>query len=622
MRKYLEKRTINFFAKILLDLILYNLSYVVSVWLRFDFFLNLRFLHIDDFLGIMENVLFVILELLLKLPWHIWEYTSIKEFFDLVVAVSTTKFIVALYFYIFRPPINWSKGILLISWFVALSLLLAVRLTVRILSEKLNRLNISSNTQKRKKKVLIIGAGDAGEKVIREILARPDLRYQIVGILDDNPRKKGKKLHGYTIFGEIGLLPKVVEEKDVDIIIFAIPSAPREVLRKVVNLAAKTRAEIKSLPGIWEIIDGKVHVSEIKNVQLEDLLPRPSIKLDFSKIRSYISNQTILVTGAGGSIGSEIARQLADLNPKQIILLDRAENKIFEIQQDLIYKKQFKNIVPLICDIRDREKVFKIFEMYRPVVVFHAAAHKHVPLMEVNPDEAVLNNIFGTKNLLDGAIQYQVMRFVNISTDKAVNPINIMGASKRVIELMIKYYSKQANNTIFTSVRFGNVLGSEGSVIEVFKKQIKETGVITITDPRMERYFMLIPEAVQLVLFAGALDNEGGNIYVLKMGEQIKIMELAETFVKLSGFTIGKDVQIKIIGNRGREKISEELWSASEIVEETEIPYILKVRQSSDNLSPEEFFNLLEQLKKAALEMDSENIRDILMKIIPEAQLK
>jgi len=581
----------------------------------------MSYVHIDDPVGIIENVLFITLEFIFRLPWQMWEFASIKEFLDLFYVVTFTKIIAAPFYYALRSKIAWSRGAYLISWVVAFLLLASVRLFVRVIKERKD-VNSNYNSNKREKKVLIIGAGDAAEKVIREILSRPDLNYKIVGLLDDDPRKRNLHLHGFKVFGEINKLPEITSAYDIDIILYAIPSAGRELLRKVVSLASQTRAEVKTIPGIWEILGGSVKISDIKNVVLEDLLPRPSVKMDLEKVKEYISHSVVLITGAGGSIGSEITRQVALLEPKEIILLDRAENRVFEIERELLEKRGFKKVVPLICDMRDREKVFKVFEKYKPDVIFHAAAHKHVPLMEKNVDEAVINNIFGTKNLLDASKKFGVKRFINISTDKAVNPINIMGASKRVIEIMLQYYARESNGTIFTSVRFGNVLGSDGSVIEVFKKQIRETGVITITDPQMERFFMLIPEAVQLVLQAGALDKDGGNIFVLKMGEQVNIMGLARTFIKLSGFTLGKDVNIKIIGNRGGEKIKEELWGEGEIVEPTENPYILKIKSNCELLDKEIFYNKLEQLKIAAEKLDYIQIRRIFEALIPEANLK
>jgi FlaA1/EpsC-like NDP-sugar epimerase len=622
LRKLLRNKSalLSFLEKLVADVVLFNLSTLIAVWMRFDYSLKMSYVHMDDPLGILENIVFIIFVFAFKMPMQIWRYTSTKEVLDVAYAVTFTKIISAVFFYVFRSRIVWSRGAYLISWIVALLLLTGVRLFVRRISEKRN-VNARTDSGRREKNILIIGAGDAGEKVIREIVASPNLNYRIVGILDDDKRKKGGKIHGYTVFGEIDRLPYVVNEMGVDIVLAAIPSASKELLRKVVSLASGTPAEVKTLPGIWEIIGGRVHVSDIRNVQLEDLLSRPSIKTDTASVKKYIKNSVVLVTGAGGSIGSEIVRQVAMFSPDKIILLDKGENGIFTIERELVDERNFRNEISVICDIRDRDKVFRIFEEHKPDIIFHTAAHKHVPLMESNPDEAVTNNIFGTKNLLDAAVKYGVGRFVNISTDKAVDPTSIMGASKRVTEKMVQYYAKDNPKAVFTSVRFGNVLGSAGSVIEVFKRQIKGTGTLTVTDPKMERYFMLIPEAVQLVLQAGAL-GDGGEIFVLKMGDRVNVLELAKTFAKLSGFEVGKDVQIKITGNRGGEKIIEELWAKEEAVEDTENPYILRIRPDDGVVEKEEFFEILDQLKVAAVDMDFDKVRKIFMEIIPEAKLK
>ncbi len=610
---------LSFFEKLVIDVILFNLSTLIAVWLRFDYSLKISYMHIDDPYGILENVIFIIFVLILEIPTQMWEFTSVKEISDVVFVVTLTKIVSGVFLYVFRSEVTWSRGAYLISWIVAILLLAGARLFVRVIKERRN-VNAKDSLVRKEKNVLIVGAGDAGEKVIREIAAHPELNYRIVGILDDNPHKKLNKIHGFPVLDRIEGLPSVVRRYNVDTIIIAIPSASRQLLRKIVSLASDTPAEIKTLPSIWEIIDGKVTINSIRDVKLEDLLPRPEIVTDTSDIEKYVSGKKILVTGAGGSIGSEIARQVAKFGPALLILLDKSENGVFRVEMYLKEKFNYVKENTVVCDIRNRGKIFRIFEKYKPDVVFHAAAHKHVPLMEKNPDEAVTNNIFGTKNLLDAALNSGVCRFVNISTDKAVNPTSVMGASKRVIELMLKYYTDKGE-TIFTSVRFGNVLGSAGSVIEIFNRQIKETGVLTITDPRMERYFMLIPEAVQLVLHAGAL-GEGGEIFVLKMGERVNIMELAKTYAKLSGFKVGKDIKIKIIGNRGGEKLFEELWGESEITERTENPYILRIKTSADGIyDSAEFFEKLKQLNEAANNLNFKHIREIFSEIIPEARL-
>jgi FlaA1/EpsC-like NDP-sugar epimerase len=606
------------FAKLVIDVFLYNVATVLAVFLRFDFALKRSYIHVDDRFGIVENAVFIIFEIIFHLPLHSFEFASVKEVSDVFVAVFLTKAISYPFYYLLRGRASFSRGAYLASFIIAFLLIAGFRILYRLFYEFRNKKD--ATLLKRKKKVLIIGAGDAGEKLLREVLSHPELSYEIVGFLDDDPRKKKTKIHGYSVIGGIERLPYVVKEYGVDVIIYAIPAAPREHLQQVVSLASGTSAEIKALPAVWELVSGRIRIEDIKNVELEDLLPRASIKMDNAVVENYIKGKTVLITGAGGSIGSEISRQVVSFKPEKVILLGRGENRIFNIEREIIEKKKYFDSIPVICDIRNREKVFKVFETYKPNIVFHAAAHKHVPLMEKNPDEAILNNVFGTKNLLDAALQFKVDRFINISTDKAVNPTNIMGASKRVTEMLLQYYSNDGNETKFASVRFGNVLGSAGSVIEVFKKQIKETGVLTITDPQMERYFMLIPEAVQLVLQAAAL-GKNGEIFVLKMGEPVNVLDFAKHFIKLSGFELNEDIQIKIIGNRGGEKLKEELWSEREKVSKTQNPYILRIVESDNSFNKEDFFAKLDMLEKAALKFDVEEIKSLLKEIIPEYKI-
>ncbi|MCW1311252.1 MAG: polysaccharide biosynthesis protein [Candidatus Parvarchaeota archaeon] len=624
MRKLLSKVIRNrltlglAITKVVFDLVLYNIATVISVFIRFDFGLNPVFLHLDDPFGIIENAMFLIFCIVIGLPFHSFEYTSIKEVADIFIAVFLSKLFAFPFVYILGIRTSFSRGAYFVSFVIAFLLLSIARLSYRVIHEK--RRKLKGESEKREKRVIILGAGDAGEKLLREILSHPELNYKIVGFLDDDPRKKRTTIHGYPVIAQIDRLPFILREYEIDVVIFAIPTAPGELLQKVISLTSNSNVEIKKLPAIWEIVSGRISIQDIKNVELEDLLPRASIKMDLEPVKEYIEDKVILITGAGGSIGSEIVRQVVGFKPKQLLILGRGENRIFDIELEVKGKYKFLNVIPLICDIRNREKVFKIFEIYKPDVVFHAAAHKHVPLMEKNPDEAILNNVFGTKNVLDASIEYGVERFINISTDKAVNPTNFMGVSKRLTELLVMYYGRHNNNFKCASVRFGNVLGSKGSVVEVFRRQIKETGVITVTDPNMERYFMLIPEAVQLVLYAGSMVDRG-EIFVLKMGEPVNILEFAKQFVKLSGKELGKDVKIEIIGNRGGEKIKEELWSESEKIEPTENPYILRIKSSNNGVFEDGFIDDIEQLKNFATNFDIDGVKKVIKKLIPESEI-
>ncbi len=619
MRKFVGKILRNkimislIIAKLLLDVLLYVFSNFASVIIRFDFVLNMNYFHVDDWFGIVEICVFIIFALILQLPQQSFEFASIHEVSNIFLVVVSSKILSYLVLYLSRSKVYFSRGAFAISVLISFLLIAGVRIIFRWIYNKRRK----EEPHKRFKNAIIIGAGDAGEQLLREILAHSELSYRVIGFLDDDPFKKKVKIHGVSVLGPIERLPYIIKDNGVEVVIYAIPTAPRELLKKVFELVSEFSVEVKTLPAIWEIISGRIRVEDIKNIELEDLLPRASIKMDNAVVEAYLKGKVVLITGAGGSIGSEISRQVVNFMPGKVILLGRGENRIFDIEREIIEKKKYFDSIPVICDIRNREKIFKVFEQYKPDIVFHAAAHKHVPLMEKNPDEAVLNNVFGTKNLLDAALRFKVERFINISTDKAVNPKNIMGASKRVTEMLIQYYSNNGNESKFASVRFGNVLGSTGSVIEVFKKQIKETGVLTITDPQMERYFMLITEAVQLVLQAAAL-GKNGEIFVLKLGEPVNILDFAKHFIKLSGKELGKDIQIKIVGNRGGEKLKEELWSESETVEKTENPYILKVIERNNSFNKEDFFKKLKELESVSSKFNEGRIKLLLKDIIPE----
>lgn len=603
-------------SKLILDVFLYIFSNFLSVIIRFDFTLTRNFMHIDDWFGILEVLVFIVSSLTFRLPLQSFEFASIPEISEILAAVFVSKAVLYSLLYLSKTKLYFSRGAFAISFLISFLLISGIRIVYRWFYNSRKKVE----SKNRPKTTVIVGAGDAGEQILREIINHPESSFKVVGFLDDDPFKKRVKIHGISVLGPIDRLPYIIKQYGIDVVIHAIPTASRDLLKKVFDLAAPYNVEIKTLPAIWEIVSGKVTVVDIRNVELEDLLPRTSIKMYDSPVADYIKEKVVLVTGAGGSIGSEISRQIVKYNPSRIILLGRGENRIFDIERELVENRKYTSCVPVICDIKNREKIFKVFEEYHPQVVFHAAANKHVPLMEKNPDEAVLNNVFGTINLLDASVQYKIERFINISTDKAVNPTSVMGASKKIVELLIQLYSMHSENTIFASVRFGNVLGSRGSVAEVFKRQINETGEITITDPNMERYFMLTSEAVQLVLHAGAMSN-GGEIFVLKMGEPVNILDFAKQFIRLSGKEFGKDVKIKIIGNRGGEKIKEELWGQNEKVIETGNPYVLKIVDDYERFVAKDFYKKLETLKEVALKFETAKIKSLLKEIVSESNL-
>lgn len=486
------------------------------------------------------------------------------------------------------------------------------RLAIRLFLEG----HIRSRSKGQNKRVLVVGAGDAGTMIVREMLRHPEAELVPIGFLDDDPAKKGETFLGLPVFGGIKTLSSTAKKCAVDEILIAIPSALGSVIRSVLEEASAVNVPARIIPGIWEVLSGKVSISSIRDVEVEDLLNRAPVYLDLDEIAGYLSNRTVLVTGAGGSIGSEIVRQILPFRPKHLVLLGRGENSLFQLEQELTSSFHFHYpfFSVIVGDVRNKDRMMRVFERFRPQVVFHAASHKHVPLMEDNPEEAILNNVFGAVNLTELALAYSTKVFVNISTDKAVNPTSVMGASKRVAEMVVRTAAaKTDEGNSFVSVRFGNVLGSRGSVIPTFKEQIRRGGPITITHPDMTRYFMTIPEAAQLVLQAGGM-KRNGSVFVLDMGEPVKIVDLAEDLIRLSGFVPGEDIEIVFSGVRPGEKLFEELLTTEE---GTESSRFQKIFMAKSNNIPGNFSELLEELRAAAQEENSSEIRRILKKMIP-----
>ena len=415
---------------------------------------------------------------------------------------------------------------------------------------------------------MIVGAGDAGNLAIRELEMSNQLESRVVGLIDDDKNKHGTYIQGVKVLGDRNKIPDFVKKYNVDEIIIALPSVSKKNIKEIVNICQTTNCKIKILPGIYQLVTGEVEVAKLRNIQIEDLLGREPVNANSKEIGTYVAEKTVLVTGAGGSIGSELSRQIAANYPRRLILLDIYENTLYDIERELL--KDYPNIdlITLVGSVRNRSRLTHIFEEYRPDLIFHAAAHKHVPLMEDSPNEAIKNNVFGTMELCRAADYFGAEKLVLISTDKAVNPTNVMGASKRICEMLVQYYNERSN-TNFVAVRFGNVLGSNGSVIPYFKKQIAEGGPVTVTHPDIIRYFMTIPEAVSLVLKAGASAN-GGEIFVLDMGEPVKILDLAKNMIALSGHEVGSDIEIVFTGLRPGEKLYEELLMDEEGLQNTD----------------------------------------------------
>jgi len=508
-----------------------------------------------------------------------WRYVSISDLLGLLRAsLVSTLVIVVLWFLVILqvPAIRQSlppaiavigQGVFMADLFGTILLPAGLRMVIRLYHEEFR-----TTESRRLKRFLIVGAGNAGEALLREILRMPVIPYQTIGFIDDDPLKQGTHIHGIPVLGTVAQLPRICETRRIEEIAIAMPSATRRQLRRVIEVCEGTKIRFRTVPSITDIASGKLRVSQIRNVDINDLLGREVVHLDLDRIRSFARDKTILVTGAGGSIGSEMCRQITQFEPRLLLLVEQAENPLFYIERDLRRRFPAVRVQPLIADITDRARLEALFGQYRPQVVIHAAAHKHVPLMELNPGEALKNNILGTQVVADAADRHAATNFVLISTDKAVNPTSIMGSSKRVAEMYIQDLGR-TSGTQFVTVRFGNVLDSEGSVVPIFRKQIDAGGPVTITHPQMQRYFMTIPEASQLVLQAAAM-GKGGEIFVLDMGEPVRIVELANMLITLSGLRPGEDIEIVFTGARPGEKLFEELRIEGEDMQPTGHPKI------------------------------------------------
>lgn len=488
------------------------------------------------------------------------------------------------------------------------SLRIAYRTIRRIVMKTELRQNASDS-----QRVLIVGAGEAGNMIVRELFKQPELKKMPVGVVDDDKNKQGKCVYDVPVLGTIDDVEHIVKNHCIDEIIICIANINPKRKREIINICKKTDAKIKTIPGIYEIIDGKVNITKFRDVQIEDLLGREPIKMNLDDMNGIIKNKIIMVTGGGGSIGSELCRQIVKYEPKQLVLIDIYENNAYDIQQEI--KRHFPEIdlKVLIASVRDEHKMDKIFEQYKPEIVFHAAAHKHVPLMEDSPCEAIKNNVFGTQNVVNLSDKYNVKKFVLISTDKAVNPTNIMGATKRCCEMIVQTKNK-TSKTEFVAVRFGNVLGSNGSVVPLFKKQIEEGGPVTVTHEEVTRFFMTIPEAVSLVLQASAM-AKGGEIFVLDMGEPVKIIDLARNLIKLSGFEPNVDIKIEVTGLRPGEKLYEEVLMDEEGLQKTSNNQI-RIGRPID-IDEAEFKKELNILKRVADNDQDEKVDLIMKSIVP-----
>lgn len=547
--------------KILLLFIVDSLLVVGSVFLGFRLVTEglIRNIHGLTITAILSLVAYYVFSYFFNLYWRDWEYASVYEVITVVKCVSATVIVSTISgLAFFDTKVTWQ--FLIVCWLLLVISIGGVRLSMRVFREFFADSSVMENA----KPTLIVGAGAAGTLLVRQMLMHPAMRMDPIAFVDDDPDKLRKDIYGVRILGAIKDIERIVDTMGITKVVIAMPSLPIKKLNEVYDVARKTGAECVILPNIDDVMSGNLHVQQLRNVEIEDLLGRDPVHLDQTMIEKQLRGKKILVTGAGGSIGSEICRQVAKFKPKEIVILGHGENSIYQLNMELVGKySQHFTITPVIADVQDRKRIFEVMDKYKPDVVYHAAAHKHVPLMELNPREAVKNNILGTRNVAEAASHARVKAFVMVSTDKAVNPPNIMGATKRLCEMIVQDMATRSEYTKFVAVRFGNVLGSRGSVIPLFKKQIAEGGPVTVTHPDIVRYFMTIPEAAQLVIQAGALAR-GGEIFVLDMGQPVKIVDLAKNLIRLSGYDEG-DIEIKFTGLRPGEKMYEELLNEGEV---------------------------------------------------------
>ncbi len=616
-----SKPTIRNRYLVLLDLILIVASILGAFALRFE--LGPLFFYYLPFAYWMIGVSLVVKPIafyVFGMYRRMWVYASIRELRLVASAVTTASVVVTvvlLVLYSMKLFNGFVRSVLIIDWLLSILLIGGVRFLLRLIAEnfKSNNLAVPNLVNKR---VLIVGAGDAGALVVRELQKNPDLNLTAVGFLDDNKTKIGQQIHGVQVLGTIEDVGRVVEGKHVDEVIIAIPSAPGKVIRTITDICRLKGIPFRTMPGIYELIGGKVSINRLREVDITDLLRRQPSHMKEELVGFILSGKKVMVTGAGGSIGRELCRQIARWNPSSLILLGHGENSIFESLLELQEGNPSLPLIPVIVDVRDCNRLGEVFKKHQPEIVFHAAAHKHVPLMEMNIAEAVNNNVLGTRNVVDACVKYNVEKLVMISTDKAIRPANIMGATKRFSEMVVLDAAKTSGRA-FSVVRFGNVLGSRGSVVPLFKHQIAKGGPVTITHPEMKRYFMTIPEAVYLVLQAAGM-AKGGETFVLNMGQQVRIMDLAEDLIRLSGLEPGKDIEIAFTGIRPGEKLSEDLWEEGKKFNPTQHPDIFQLEDNT-NLTGGELAKAIDKLLALSDSGDSVEIIKLADKTIPGSSL-
>jgi FlaA1/EpsC-like NDP-sugar epimerase len=599
------------------DTIIIICSFYLSILFRFDFSIPAYLIKLLNF----QNLLLIIL---IKLFWFnifslyrgMWRYTSVWDMFNIIKAnfSSTICLIVTAYYFIGFESI--SRSLFVIDFIFTTGVVCVSRLGIRMFFSHIKSFLVSKSSKNIKKRILLIGAGDTGQTILRQTLQKYIRPVEVVAFLDDNPKKIGRELHGVPVIGAVNSILNI--NVLYDEIYICVPSANRHELRAIVEECKKTNKPFKTLPSISELIESKVFLSQFREVSLVDLLGRKEVTLDKSSINKFIKGKRVLVTGAGGSIGSELVRQCIKFEPSVLVLMDISELNLFEIDREIMSEDSVILFKPILSDIRDYSVVDQVFNEFKPQVVFHAAAYKHVPMQENFPWEAIKTNVYGTSNVSDLSIKYNVDKFVLVSTDKAVKPANVMGATKRLAEIIIQNYNNINNHTDFMAVRFGNVLGSSGSVIPIFQEQIKKGGPITITDPEMERYFMSIPEASQLILQAGSL-GLGGEVFILDMGAPIKIIDIANDLIRLSGYEPELDISIRFTGTRPGEKKIEELSLPNEELDKTKHDKIFVLNNLDINEKEvSEVILGIEKLKIGLSGKTPNQVRSMLSSILPE----
>ncbi len=619
-----KSTSVHFWIMLVTDALFIILALVLAYYLRFEAFSLSHnplsyLLVLPVVLGVKLSVFYI-----LGLYNGMWRYTGLRDLQNIIKAVLLSSAIIFSIMLLVNRFQGFSRSVFIMDAILTLLFISGSRVSIRCLLHRNH--SRQQVRQVQKKKLLLIGAGDAAEQVVREVAANPLLPYEVVGFVDDDPAKTGMRIHGIPILGGIDDLVEFVDQVDVEELLIAMSAITGQQMKRIVGLCQQTKLPYKVLPGLGELINGTVSVKAIRNICYTDLLGRDEVKLDQEKIGGYVTGKTVLVTGAGGSIGSELCRQLLRFHPKRLILFDSGEENLYAIQMEMEHEYAFNNYVTVLGQVQNKELLKKVFSQYKPEVVFHAAAYKHVPLVEINPWEAVTNNILAAKYLLEASIAHGVRRFVLVSTDKAVRPTNVMGASKRITELLMLAYGKSRMNnpssqdsdnhhTIFQAVRFGNVLGSSGSVIPLFKRQIEMGGPVTITHPDITRYFMSIEEAAQLIIQAGAMGS-GGEIFLLKMGTPVKIADLARDLIQLMGFEPEIDIKITCTGLRPGEKLYEELITEGEGIVPTPHEKIMVL--SGDGKPLHEMEKLLDELTGMGASYDGPGIKEIFKKIVPE----